>query len=173
MKPELVSIPITYVDRAKAFYADKVGLNVDLDVNSDDPRVEENLRVVQLTPPGSACLICIGTRTIATPPGSVQGLHLVVEDIEASRVELTDREWTSARCRTSGEAYSTLPSAIQHEGGRGARRHAPLVPSGEVAGQDEAMSRRHGFGAVARIIDPADAVCSRYGHKPLIKEGRR
>ena len=91
MKLELVPLPVSDVDRAKAFYASKVGFNVDLDVNADDPRVEKDVRVVQLTPPGSACSICIGTGIIDTPPGSVRGLHLVVADIEASRAELTDR----------------------------------------------------------------------------------
>jgi len=92
MKLELVPIPVADVDRAKAFYAEKVGFDVDLDVNPDeDPRVEEGIRVVQLTPPGSACSISIGRGIIDTPPGSVQGLHLVVSDIEAARAELADR----------------------------------------------------------------------------------
>jgi catechol 2,3-dioxygenase-like lactoylglutathione lyase family enzyme len=92
MKLELVPIPVADVDRAKAFYAEKVGFDVDLDVNPDeDPRVEEGIRVVQLTPPGSACSISIGRGIIDTPPGSVQGLHLVVSDIEAARADLADR----------------------------------------------------------------------------------
>lgn len=61
-KLELVPIPVSDVDRAKAFYAEKVGFNVDLDVNADnDPRVSDEMRVVQLTPPGSACSIAFGT----------------------------------------------------------------------------------------------------------------
>jgi catechol 2,3-dioxygenase-like lactoylglutathione lyase family enzyme len=92
MKLELVPIPVADVDRAKAFYAEKAGFDVDLDVNPDeDPRVEEGIRIVQLTPPGSACSISIGRGIIDTPPGSVQGLHLVVSDIEAARAELADR----------------------------------------------------------------------------------
>lgn len=86
MKLELVPVPVSDVDRAKAFYAEKVGFDVDLDVNDD-----EGGRVVQLTPPGSACSIAIGIGIIDTPPGSVQGLHLVVSDIEASRAELAGR----------------------------------------------------------------------------------
>ena len=89
---ELVPIPVSDVDRAKAFYAEKVGFNVDLDVNaSTDHRVTDERRVVQLTPPGSACSIAFGIGIVNTPPGSVQGLHLVVSDIEAARTELIDR----------------------------------------------------------------------------------
>ena len=89
---ELVPIPVSDVDRAKAFYAEKVGFDVDLDVNADtDDRVSDERRVVQLTPPGSACSICFGIGVIDTPPGSVQALHLVVLDIEAARVELAER----------------------------------------------------------------------------------
>src|SRR5215211_3592764 len=91
-KLELVPIPVTDVDRAKAFYAEKVGFNVDLDVSAEtDPRVTDRMRVVQLTPPGSACSVSIGTGIVDTPPGSVQGLHLVVSDIEAARAELVER----------------------------------------------------------------------------------
>ena len=91
-KLELVPIPVSDVDRAKAFYAEKVGFNVDLDVSADtDHRVSDERRVVQLTPPGSACSIAFGIGIVDTPPGSVQGLHLVVSDIEAARAELIDR----------------------------------------------------------------------------------
>ena len=91
-KLELVPIPVSDVDRAKAFYAEKVGFNVDLDVNADtDYRVSGERRVVQLTPPGSACLIAFGIGIVDTPPGSVQGLQLVVSDIEAARAELVER----------------------------------------------------------------------------------
>lgn len=89
---ELVPIPVSDVDRAKAFYAEKVGFDVDLDVNADtDDRVSDERRVVQLTPPGSACSICFGIGVIDTPPGSVQALHLVVSDVEAARAELAER----------------------------------------------------------------------------------
>jgi catechol 2,3-dioxygenase-like lactoylglutathione lyase family enzyme len=91
-KLELVPIPVSDVDRAKAFYAEKVGFNVDLDVNADnDHRVSDEMRVVQLTPPGSACSIAFRTGIVDTPPGSVQALHLVVSDINAARVELVER----------------------------------------------------------------------------------
>lgn len=85
-KLELIPIPVSDVDRAKAFYTEKVGFDEDLDHRSSD-----EFRVVQLTPPGSACSIAIGTGIIDTPPGSVQGLHLVVPDIEAARGELAGR----------------------------------------------------------------------------------
>jgi catechol 2,3-dioxygenase-like lactoylglutathione lyase family enzyme len=90
-KLELVPVPVTDVDRAKAFYADQVGFNVDLDFQPSDA-----FRVVQLTPPGSACSICIGVGVVSTPPGSVQGLHLVVKDIHAARAELLARGVTVA-----------------------------------------------------------------------------
>ena len=85
-KLELVAIPVSDVDRAKTFYTEKVGFDAD-----HDHRVSEEIRFVQLTPPGSACSIALGTGIIDTPPGSVQGLQLVVSDIEAARAELVER----------------------------------------------------------------------------------
>jgi catechol 2,3-dioxygenase-like lactoylglutathione lyase family enzyme len=86
MRLELVPIPVSDVDRAKAFYTEQVGFNADL-----DERFGDSFRVVQLTPPGSACSICIGVGIVDTPPGSVKGLHLVVDDIHATRAELLER----------------------------------------------------------------------------------
>jgi predicted enzyme related to lactoylglutathione lyase len=86
LKLELVPIPVADVDRAKAFYTEQVGFNLDLDVTPSD-----GFRVVQLTPPGSACSIAVGTGFLDTPPGSVQLLHLVVADIEAARARLVER----------------------------------------------------------------------------------
>ena len=85
-KLELVPIPVSDVDRAKAFYTEKVGFEEDVDHGTG-----EGFRVVQLTPPGSACSIAVGTGIIGTPPGSVQGLQLVVPDIDAARAELLER----------------------------------------------------------------------------------
>jgi catechol 2,3-dioxygenase-like lactoylglutathione lyase family enzyme len=85
-KLELVVVPVSDVDRAKTFYTEKVGFNVDVDHRAGDA-----FRVVQLTPPGSACSISIGTGITGAAPGSVQGLHLVVSDIEAARAELVNR----------------------------------------------------------------------------------
>lgn len=89
MKLELVPIPVADVDRAKSFYTEQVGFVADVDVCPAD-----GVRVVQLTPPGSACSIGIGAGLPAydnAPPGSVQALHLVVADIEAARAELVGR----------------------------------------------------------------------------------
>jgi catechol 2,3-dioxygenase-like lactoylglutathione lyase family enzyme len=88
MKLELVPIPVTDVDRAKTFYADRLGFVVDVDV-----RPMDGVRVVQLTPPGSACSIGFGTGLSAYEgaPGSIRALHLVVTDIELARAELIGR----------------------------------------------------------------------------------
>jgi predicted enzyme related to lactoylglutathione lyase len=85
-KLELVSVPVSDVDRAKAFYVDQVGFNAD-----HDHRVSDTMRFVQLTPPGSACSIAIGEGIMDTPPGSAQGLQMVVSDIDAARAELAGR----------------------------------------------------------------------------------
>jgi catechol 2,3-dioxygenase-like lactoylglutathione lyase family enzyme len=85
-KLELVAIPVSDVDRAKEFYVDKVGFNAD-----HDHRLSDELRFVQLTPPGSACSIALGTGIVDTPPGSVKGLQLVVPDADAARAELLER----------------------------------------------------------------------------------
>ncbi len=85
-KLELVAVPVSDVDRAKAFYTEKAGFNAD-----HDHTVSDDLRFVQLTPPGSACSITIGTGIVDTPPGSVKGLQMVVSDIHAARVELVER----------------------------------------------------------------------------------
>ena len=84
-KLELVTIPVTDVDRAKAFYA-QAGF-----VAEHDVKVEENLRFVQLTPPGSACSIAIGEGLTESAPGSVQGLQVVVADADAARADLAGR----------------------------------------------------------------------------------
>ncbi|MDQ6851048.1 MAG: glyoxalase superfamily protein [Actinomycetota bacterium] len=85
-KIELIILPVSDVDRAKAFYADQVGFAVD-----HDQRVNENLRFVQLTPPGSACSIAIGEGLVDTVPGSVHGLQIVVDDADAAYAELSAR----------------------------------------------------------------------------------
>jgi Predicted enzyme related to lactoylglutathione lyase len=85
-KLELVPIPVSDVDAAKQFYTEKLGFRLDHDVTTGP-----QFRVVQLTPPGSACSICFGRGIVKTPPGSVQGLHLVVSDIHAARAQLVER----------------------------------------------------------------------------------
>jgi catechol 2,3-dioxygenase-like lactoylglutathione lyase family enzyme len=84
-KIELVAIPVTDVDRAKAFYVDQVGFHAD-----HDHQVNENLRFVQLTPPGSACSIVMGTGITEMPPGSQKGVQIVVADAAAARKHLID-----------------------------------------------------------------------------------
>jgi catechol 2,3-dioxygenase-like lactoylglutathione lyase family enzyme len=114
LKLELVLIPVTDVDRAKAFYADKAGFAVHVDHQPSD-----DFRVVQLDPPGSACSITIGKGVTDAAPGSVKGTHLVVTDIEAARAELVAR---------GAEA-----SEVFHEGAPGARfQHDG--PDGRVSG---------------------------------------
>jgi catechol 2,3-dioxygenase-like lactoylglutathione lyase family enzyme len=85
-KLELVPIPVTDVDRALEFYKEKAGFTLDVDHQAGD-----DFRVVQLTPPGSACSIVFGKGIVQTPPGSVQALHLVVTDIRAARAEMAER----------------------------------------------------------------------------------
>jgi predicted enzyme related to lactoylglutathione lyase len=85
-KLELVAVPVSDVDRAKSFYVDKVGFNAD-----HDHRVSDEIRFVQLTPPGSACSIALGTGLSSAAPGSAQGLQLVVSDIDAAHAELVER----------------------------------------------------------------------------------
>ena len=85
-KLELVAIPVSDVDRAKVFYTDKVGFDAD-----HDHQVSDEIRFVQLTPPGSACSIAIGKGVTDAPPGSVRGMQMVVSDVEAAHAELAGR----------------------------------------------------------------------------------
>jgi|SRR5882724_1133397 len=85
-KLELVVVPVSDVDRAKRFYGEQVGFVVDFDHQATD-----RMRLVQLTPPGSACSIAVGTGLSSSPPGSLKGLQLVVSDVEAARAELVER----------------------------------------------------------------------------------
>ena len=119
-KLELLVLPVTDVDRAKAFYE---GAGFRLDV---DHRAGDAFRVVQLTPPGSSCSISIGTGITTAPPGCVQGLHLVVEDIEAARAELV-------------------------EGGVDVGQPFHFGPEGQVDGLDP---ERRDYGTFASFSDP-------------------
>jgi predicted enzyme related to lactoylglutathione lyase len=85
-KIELIAIPVTDVDRAKAFYSENAGFNAD-----HDHRVSDEIRFVQLTPPGSACSIALGKGVVDSEPGSVQGMQIVVADIQAAHDELAER----------------------------------------------------------------------------------
>jgi predicted enzyme related to lactoylglutathione lyase len=83
---EVVVVPVSDVDRAKSFYADKVGFHVD-----HDTTVSTEMRIVQLTPPGSGCSIVIGKGMVDMPPGSLRGLQLVVSDLRRAHAELVER----------------------------------------------------------------------------------
>ncbi|MDP9188436.1 MAG: glyoxalase superfamily protein [Actinomycetota bacterium] len=85
-KLELVILPVSDVDRAKEFYSEKVGFNVD-----HDHRVSDEIRFVQITPPGSACSIAFGQGLTEAEPGSVKGMQIVIDDAESARKELAGR----------------------------------------------------------------------------------
>ncbi|GAA1948811.1 VOC family protein [Amycolatopsis minnesotensis] len=99
---ELVPVPVTDVERAKAFYQNQLGFRLDVDVNP-----KPGIRIVQLTPPGSACSITLaeGLATLDMPPGTLRGLHLVVADIEASRAELVGRGVEVGEVEDSGGVF--------------------------------------------------------------------
>lgn len=99
-KLELVPLPVSDVDRAKTFYTEKLGFNLDHDVRNGE------LRVVQLTPPGSACSIVVGQGIVKTPPGSVQGLHLVVSDLHVARAHLVERSVEVSEVKDFGGGIS-------------------------------------------------------------------
>jgi catechol 2,3-dioxygenase-like lactoylglutathione lyase family enzyme len=97
-KLELVVVPVTDVDRAKTFYAEQLGFNVDVDSSPN-----ENFRVVQLTPPGSACSISIGRGLTEAVPGSLQGMQISVGDIDAAHAQLVERGVDVTPVRHVGE----------------------------------------------------------------------
>jgi catechol 2,3-dioxygenase-like lactoylglutathione lyase family enzyme len=118
-KLELIVVPVTDMDRSKAFYSEQVGFNVDVDHSAG-----EDFRIIQLTPPGSTCSITLMRN--AERAGAVQGLHLVVEDIEAARAEL------ASRALDTGEPF--------HMG-----------PNGQTPGPDP---ERRNYGSFAEFRDP-------------------
>jgi catechol 2,3-dioxygenase-like lactoylglutathione lyase family enzyme len=120
-KLELVLIPVSDVDRAKAFYVEQCGFTLDVDHQPND-----EFRVVQITPPGSACSLTIGIGITSAPPGSYRGTHLVVTDIEAARAELTGR--------------GVEVSEIRH-----------MTPTGWQSGADPGRARYNSF---ADFADP-------------------
>lgn len=103
LRLELILIPVSDVDRSKAFYMEQAGFNLDV-----DHRAGDDFRVVQLTPPGSACSISIGVGITDAAPGSVRGTHLVVSDIEAARANLFARGLAISEIRhlDSGQWYA-------------------------------------------------------------------
>ena len=118
MKLELIPVPVTDVDRAKAFYADQVGFQVD-----HDHTVSDELRFVQLTPPGSGCSIAFGVGVATTPPGSAQGMLLVVSDIDAARAELAGRGVAISEIRDMG--WGSRHAFFEDPDGNGWQLQAP------------------------------------------------
>src|SRR5918992_5314086 len=97
---EVVVVPVADVDRAKAFYADRLGFNVD-----HDTKLSEGNRIVQLTPPGSGCSIVVGEGVVPDmEPGSLKGLQLVVPDLEAARAQLVERGVDVGEIQVMGES---------------------------------------------------------------------
>lgn len=95
---EVVVVPVSDVERAKTFYADKLGFNVD-----HDTTVSDAVRVIQLTPPGSGCSIVISKGMSAMQPGSLQGLQLVVRDVHAAHAQLVERGVDVSEVQVYGE----------------------------------------------------------------------
>jgi catechol 2,3-dioxygenase-like lactoylglutathione lyase family enzyme len=109
---EVVVVPVSDVDRAKAFYADKLGFDVD-----HDTRIDDQNRVVQLTPPGSGCSVVIGSGVVPEmPPGSLKGLQLVVSDLQAARAQLVERGVEVSEVQVLGENPSPTGDPLDNVG---------------------------------------------------------
>ena len=109
---EVVVVPVSDIDRAKAFYADQVGFAVDHDLVIND-----QVRIVQLTPPGSGCSIVIGKGAVPDmPPGSLKGLQLVVPDIHRARAELVDRGVVVSEVQRMGENPGPVADPLDNVG---------------------------------------------------------
>ena len=109
---EVVVVPVADVDRAKAFYADALGFAVD-----HDTRIADGMRVVQLTPPGSACSVVIGEGVVPPmEPGSLKGLQLVVPDLEAARAELLERGVDVGEIQVVGQSPTPQPHPLDNVG---------------------------------------------------------
>ncbi len=123
-KLELVFVPVSDVDRAKAFYVDQVGFHAD-----HDQRVSEELRFVQLTPPGSACSIAFGTGLgVDMAPGSLRNLQVVVEDVAAARAQLT--EHGVAASEVDVQAWGSFVTFADPDGNTWALQQLPARPAG-------------------------------------------
>jgi catechol 2,3-dioxygenase-like lactoylglutathione lyase family enzyme len=109
---EVVVVPVSDVDRAKSFYADQLGFNVD-----HDTKVSEGNRIVQLTPPGSGCSIVVGEGLVPDmEPGSLNGLQLVVPDLHAARNQLLERGVEVSEIQVMGESPTNQPDPIDNVG---------------------------------------------------------
>ena len=109
---EVVVVPVSDVDRAKSFYAEQLGFNVD-----HDTKISDGNRIVQLTPPGSGCSIVVGEGIVPDMvAGSLQGLQLVVSDLNSARAELVERGVEASEIRVLGENPSPQPDALDNVG---------------------------------------------------------
>jgi len=109
---EVVIVPVSDIDRAKDFYADKLGFHVD-----HDTKINDDVRIVQLTPPGSGCSIVIGKGAVPDmPPGSLEGLQLVVNDIRKAHAELVSRGVEVTDVQKMGENPSPQPDELDNVG---------------------------------------------------------
>lgn len=109
---EVVVVPVSDVDRAKAFYAEQLGFNVD-----HDTRISEDARIVQLTPPGSGCSIVVGTGVVPDmAPGSLKGLQLVVADIHKAHAQLVERGVQVSEVQVLGVSPSPTPDPLDNVG---------------------------------------------------------
>ena len=109
---EVVVVPVSDIDRAKAFYSDQLGFNFD-----HDTRIGDGNREVQLTPPGSGCSVVIGEGVVPEmPPGLLKGLHLVVSDINAARAQLVERGVDVSEIQVLGENPSPTGNALDKVG---------------------------------------------------------
>lgn len=109
---EVVVVPVSDIDRAKEFYADRLGFVVD-----HDTRIGDDVRIVQLTPPGSGCSIVIGRGAVPDmPPGSLKGLQLVVPDVEKARAELVARGVEVSEIQVLGENPRPVPHPLDNVG---------------------------------------------------------
>jgi catechol 2,3-dioxygenase-like lactoylglutathione lyase family enzyme len=109
---EVVVVPVSDVDRAKSFYADQLGFNVD-----HDTKISEGNRIVQLTPPGSGCSIVVGEGIVPDmAPGSLKGLQLVVPDLHAARNQLLERGVEVSEIQVLGESATAQPDPLDNVG---------------------------------------------------------
>ena len=109
---EVIVVPVSDLDQAKAFYADQLGFNVD-----HDTKISDDVRVIQFTPPGSSCSIVIGKGAVPEmPPGSLKGLQLVVNDLHAARAQLVERGVAVSDVQVLGENPSVQPDPLDNVG---------------------------------------------------------
>jgi catechol 2,3-dioxygenase-like lactoylglutathione lyase family enzyme len=109
---EVIVVPVSDLDRAKAFYTDKLGFNLD-----HDTRINDETRIIQLTPPGSGCSVVIGTGVVPDmPPGSIKGLQLVVSDINAAHAQLVERGVEVSEVQKMGENPRPVDDPLDNVG---------------------------------------------------------